>query len=261
MMSLSYLEYRIEEIVRKTVAGSFPLDWKEDPITHQILKEFRSSFHSLSISEGRIPTNINWEVYKFHGKRETAHGDIGLLFQFHLPQGGFIEGAGFIEAKLRGRETSKFLQVRHEQVTRILARSPHSMLMLYDYNPVAVVDNTTAFDDDIEYYMLKRHGFRSRASVTHAPVLPLSVASAINHYDDSLYQFCNSLSSQITRRYFQMRDLDFSSSAVKAVKGFPSDIGSPNYVMVIRVMPQNLGKIDGENSEGLINTNMYFRIE
>lgn len=260
-MSLSYLEYRIEEIVRKTVAGSFPLDWKEDPITHQILKEFRSSFHSLSISDGRIPTNINWEVYKLHGKRETAHGDIGLLFQFHLPQGGFIEGAGFIEAKLRGRDTSKFLQVRHEQVTRILARSPHSMLMLYDYNPVAVVDNATTFDDDFEYHMHKRHGFRSRSSVTHAPVLPLSVASAINHYDDSLYQFCNSLSSQIARRYFQMRDLDFSNSAVKAVKGFPSEIGSPNYVMVIRVMPQNLGKLDGENTEGLINSNMYSRIE
>ena len=58
-----------------------------------------------------------------------------------------------------------------------------------------------------------------------------------------------------------MRDLDFSNSAVKAVKGFPSEIGSPNYVMVIRVMPQNLGKPDGENTEGLINSNIYSRIE
>lgn len=71
-------------------------------------------------------------------------------------------------------------------------------------------------------------------TVTHGPTVPLELAAAVNQFDDGLYRFAHSFSHQMTRRFFQLHDVDFSEDAVKAVKGFPSDLGATNYVMVVR---------------------------
>ena len=233
-MHVLEFEALIEHDVRDIVQGHFPLDWKEDLLTHELARRFRSHFHKTTLYGSRFPLNIAWEVYKLHGTRETSHGDIGLLFRYRLPTGTLVEGAGFIEAKVRGRDTTKFLQVRHDQVSRFLARSPQTRLLLYDYNAVAVLDATEP--DDFESFHPKfRHHGSSQARVTCGPVLPLQLAAAVNQYDDTLYRFCHSLSHQISRRYFHLHDLDFSETAIKAVKGFPSELGSPNVIMVVRV--------------------------
>ena len=232
-MHIFELDYRIERDVRDIIGGHYPLDWKEDVISHELARRFRGYSH-FTLQGLRNPLDVEWEIYKLHGRRESNHGDFGLLFRSRLPSGEVIEGAGFMEAKIRGRESTKFHAVRHEQITRILERSPQTRLLLYDYNPVAVIDT----DHDI--YGLERFWDRKmllrggNSLVSHAPVMPLQLASAINHYDDSLYRFCHSISHQFTRRYFNLHDLDFSESAVNAVKGFPSDLGSPNFVMIIR---------------------------
>lgn len=239
LMHVLELEYRIERIVREIIQGHFPLDWKEDVLTHELCKSFRSLFHDTTLYGSQYPLNIHWEIYKFHGTRESDHGDIGLLFRYKLPTGTLVEGAGFMEAKLRGRDTTRFLQVRHEQVTRILARSPQTRLLLYDYNAVSVLDSDSDFDEDYDFFPHRhRHRGVPYARVTNAPVLPLQLAAAVNQYDDTLYRFAHSLSQQFTRRYFHLHDLDFTESAIKAVKGFPSELGSPNIVMVVRVAPQ-----------------------
>ncbi len=234
-MQLLEFEFAFERIVKTTVQNHFPLDWKEDVITHTLLKELRQYNQNIEISDALYPVEIEWEVYKFHGRRETDHGDIGVLVSYKLPTGSVVEGAGFIEAKLRDRNSTKFIQVRHQQIERILSRSPYSFLMLYDYNPVAVQRTPSAFDIDHPLFheskLFRRH---NGTDVTHAPLLPLRLAAELNQYDDGLYRFCTSPSRQFTRRFFNLHDLDFGESAVQAVKGFPGDLGSPNYVMVIR---------------------------
>lgn len=233
-MHIFELDYRIERDVQDIIRGHYPLDWKEDVISHELARRFRG-YGGFTLHGLRNPLDIKWEIYKLHGRRETNHGDFGMLFRSRLPSGEVIEGAGFMEAKVRGRESTKFHAVRHEQITCILERSPQTRLLLYDYNPVAVIDYDNELHD-LDYFFhgkLRRRGVGS-SQVSHAPVLPLQLASAINHYDDSLYQFCHSISHQFTRRYFNLHDLDFSESALNAVKGFPSEFGSPNYVMVIR---------------------------
>ncbi len=238
-MHILELEYRIERDLRDIIQSHFPLDWKEDVLTHELAKSFRSHLRDTILYGTQYPLSIDWEIYKLHGTRETAHGDIGLLFRYKLPTGTVVEGAGFIEAKIRGRDTTKFLQVRHDQVTRILARSPQTRLLLYDYNAVTVLDSALDLDED-SGFLSHRHPRRGApyARVTHGPVLPLQLAAAVNQYDDTLYRFAFSLSHQLTRRYFHLHDLDFTETAIKAVKGFPGELGSPNIIMVVRAAPR-----------------------
>jgi hypothetical protein len=238
-MQILELERVMEREIQEVVQKHYPLDWKEDLITHDLVIRFRTYFREMTLYGTRYRLKIQWEIYKMHGRRETSYGDIGLLVRYKMPSGTTIEGAGFLEAKVRGRDTTKFLQVRHEQVTRILSRSPQTQLLLYDYNPVTVLDS----DDylDLDWPVFERpffHKHFAHARVTHGAVLPLQLAAAVNQYDDSLYRLCHSLPDQFSRRYFNLHDLDFSDRAVQAVKGFPSDLGSPNIVMVIRAAPQ-----------------------
>lgn len=101
-----------------------------------------------------------------------------------------------------------------------------------------VLDASSEADADWDYFP---HPFYHRlvghSRVTHGPVLPLTLAATINQYDDTLYRFCHAVSHQFTRRYFHMHDLDFRDSAIQAIKSYPSKVGSPNVVMVLRLGP------------------------
>lgn len=239
-MHISEVEYIIERELRETVQKHFPLDWKEDVLTHDLAIRLRNRLHRMTLFGTRFPMEVEWEVYKLHGKRETSFGDVGLLFRYKIPGGDVIEAAGFIEAKLRARDSARSSQVRPDQVTRILARSPQTSLLLYDYNAVSVLDASFTFDPDYNFIIHSRwlHPALTHARITHGPVLPLQLATAVGQYDDTLYRFCHSLSHQFVNRYFHLHDLDFSETAIRALKGFPTDLGSPNIVMYIRAAPQ-----------------------
>lgn len=244
--------YILEREIAAIVRENFPLDWKEDVISHSIAKCMRNQFRKTTLRGIRIPLDIEWESYKLHGPRESNHGDIGVLIRYRLPTGDVIEGAGFLEAKVRARNSTKFTQVRHTQVNRILKRSPRTLLLLYDYNPVVVLDTL-----DDEYYFRRFHGHSPpHASVTtHTPVLPLELAAAINQFDDELYRYCYSLAHQFVYRYFHLHDLDFSDAAIDAVKGFSKTLGSPNIVMVVGVATE--GKELPGVGASILNSNKY----
>jgi hypothetical protein len=129
---------------------------------------------------------------------------------------------------------------------------------LYDYNAVPVLGGDSRFDPEWDW---PPHGFHRRrigpTPVTHGATVPLELAAAVNQFDDGLYRFAHSLSFQIARRFFQLHDVDFREAAVQAVKGFPSDLGSPNYVMIVRaaVLGQELPEAFSPND------NVYGRFE
>jgi hypothetical protein len=237
-MHIIELRQRFEYQAREAVRRHFPLDWKEDAITHDLLIRLRNEFRQVTVYGVRHPISVDWEIYKLHGQREQSYGDIGLLVRYALPGGNVVEGAGFLEAKVRGRDTTKFLQVRHEQVSRLLSRSPETRLLLYDYNPVTVIEPDYSADIDWDFPHPHWHSGFGRSHVSSAPVLPLQLAAAVNHYDDTLYRFAHSFSHQFCHRYFNLHDLDFGNAAISAVKGFPTNVGSPSVVMVIRVAPE-----------------------
>jgi hypothetical protein len=239
-MHVIEMEALIEHELSEAVQRHYPLDWDEDSITHDLMIRLRDRFREVTLHGLQYPLQLEWEAYKLRGKREENHGDIGVLLRHRLPSGAEVEGAGFLEAKLRARDSTRFNQVRHEQVQRILKRSAHTRLLMYDYNAVPVLGADCA-EVDVALRPLRRL-WRPPALVTHGPVVPLELAAAINQYDDGLYRFAHALSFQIARRFFMLHDVDFTHAAVETVKGFPptlvrrgdDDGHPPNYVMVVR---------------------------
>lgn len=144
-MHIAELEALIEYELAEAVQRHYPLDWEENAITHDLMLRFRNNFRQITLSGLWYPVQIEWEAYKFHGRRETSYGDIGVLVRYRLPSGNDIEAVGFLEAKARGRDSTKFHRVRQKQIDRILERSPHTRLLLYDYHPV-VLGGEVAFD-------------------------------------------------------------------------------------------------------------------
>lgn len=262
-MHVIEMEAFIERELSEAVQRHYPLDWKEDAITHDLMIRLRDRFRETTLHGLRYPIQLEWEAYKLHGLREQSYGDIGVLLRYRLPSGADIEAAGFFEAKLRARDSAKFLQVRHEQVQRILERSPHTRLLMYDYNAVPVLPGGS--DVDLGFHPHRRPGvWPGHAPVTHGPVVPLELAAAVNQYDDGLYRFAHSFSFQLTQRFFQLHDVDFSEAAVSAVKGFPAELSarddalrSPNVVMVVTaaVLGQPLPERFAPND------NVYGRLE
>jgi hypothetical protein len=260
MRHLHFLEfeYAIDYELTESVRRHFPLDWSEDAITHDLVIRLRRRFNRTHLTGMRFPVVLEWEVYKLRGLREQSHGDIGWLFRHGLPSGDVLEGAGFMEAKLRARDSNKFTQIRKGQVKRILKRSPETLLLLYDYNAVPVLDSEFVPEPGYDFGI---HRWAStlitHARVTHGPVVPLQLAAAVGRYDDTLYRFGYSLAQQVSRRYLHLHDLDFSQSGIADVKGYPGGVGSPNWVMVIRVAQEGQAVAEGSG----LNQDVYEALE
>jgi len=223
------LEYELAEAVQR----HHPLDWDENSITHDFLIRWRARCQEMTLYGIRYPVHIEWEIYKLRGTPETAHGDIGVLVRYRLPNGSDLEGAGFLEAKVRARDSNKFNQIRPDQIATLIQRSRQTRLLLYDYQAVPVLDDSTGhFADEFSPHRFRRHMLSTQ--ITHGAVIPIELAVAVNQYDDALYRFSHSLPYQFVRRYFQLHDLDFSEAAISAVKSFPTGLGSPRFVMVVR---------------------------
>jgi hypothetical protein len=256
LMHVLEFERVMEREIRDAVQRHYPLDWSEDAITHDLMIRFRSYFKDITLYGLRYPIQLQWEIYKLRGKPETTYGDVGVLVRYRMPSGVDIEGAGFLEAKVRGRDSTRFHQIRARQVKRILARSRQTRLLLYDYHAVPVLDTSVESDPDWEFFFPHPHFSRmvGHSRVSHGLVLPLELAAIVNQFDDGLYRFCCSLSHQFTQRYFNLHDLDFEEAAISAVKGFPGRLGSPSVVMVIRaaVLGQELPEtyVPNENTYG-----------
>lgn len=254
-MHILDLEELLEEELKSLIIENFPLSWKEDVISYDLAKRLQTRFSETQLDGAQYPVKIYWEIYKLFGGPEVDHGDLGILVRYRLLEGNLVEGAGFLEAKLRDRNSSKFKQVREKQCIRQLERSPQTRLLLYDYRPAVVLD----YPAEVSHWSrFPAWSYRrdSRSLVSHGPNLPLELAVTIGKYDDSLYRFCYSFSQQFTRRYFNLLDLDFSEKAIQAVKGFPSKLGRPNIVMVIRIAE---GPAPSEEFQP--NDNLYRRLE
>jgi hypothetical protein len=123
-MHVLELEYEMEQVMRDSVPRHHPLDWNENSITHHLVIQLRKIFRHTILQGVRFPVELMWEIYKFSGKPETDHGDIGLLFRYRLPTGNTIDGAGFLEAKIRGRGSNKFPHVGQNRSTVFLPAHP-----------------------------------------------------------------------------------------------------------------------------------------
>ncbi len=53
------LERILEQEIREAIFGSYPLDWKEDSITHDLMKRLRSRLRDVTILGTRFPVHLH----------------------------------------------------------------------------------------------------------------------------------------------------------------------------------------------------------
>lgn len=86
-MHLLEFEWLLERELRDSVMKHYPLDWKEDAVTHDLMIRIRNYFKDVTLESAGYPVHIEWEIYRFHGARESTYGDVGVLLKCRTAHG------------------------------------------------------------------------------------------------------------------------------------------------------------------------------
>lgn len=217
--------------------GSYPHEWDEDFVTFSILKGLRDRFQSATVTGFPEALSTHWSAFKCRGPKETRYGDVAILVRATGRDQQTVTGVALLEAKKRDAVSSRFKGLRRDQLERIAAHAPHSMVLFYDYDkiPVHPVDAASAFGG-------WPPGLSPGAPayfVTNAVAAPINVVTAlVKDYgarDDSLYKRSVPFSHQLCFRYLRGFDLEMSEEAVLAARGYESRIGAHKYLLVVDV--------------------------
>lgn len=224
-MDIIKLLYVLELILREHIRDHFPVDWDEDTITRNILKELRTGLKSIKVNGLQSSMKIKWSLFKLTGKPETKFGDIALLVNITHQDGDRIEGVAFLEAKKRDIDSIKFGAMDIPQLSRISGNAPHSMVLLYDY------DDITQFANVYSRLSIFGDWFKWKPC-THSVVVPTKIILETQKKDTTLYKFSVPFSSQLFFRYFHGFDLEFEREAINIAKGYSPSKGLPTYLIV-----------------------------
>ncbi len=245
-MSLMTVYSHLENIFRQQILDSYPVDWKEDYITREILFEYRKLFRNIEINGlSSLPIKVNSIAYKLDGKSETEFGDIGFLIRITPRNGSCFEGVTSLEAKKIHKATRKFQEIKGKQLNRISSNLTYPMLLMYDFHPIKKFHDYSFFP--------------SISKANHAAVVPIDIVELFvkdkdpeysnkdPHHQtpldgESIYQFSVPLAYQILFRYFRGLDLDFNPKLIRSIKGWEfedlsneQEISLPQYLLVISV--------------------------
>ena len=226
----------IEKIVTERVYRNFPIDWDEDFVTRDLLRDLRrirktalhfemEQWYSLPFCWpiwnrlAKTILNIEWSAYKQTGTPERLFGDIAVLVFTQYPDGDRVEGVGFLEAKKRNPKNAKFDAIRVNQLRRIVKHAPRASMLLYDYEPV--------------HYC---HPWRPWKCLpqTFAAAVPMDLALVTKKRDASLYKFSKPFSAQLLL-YLLGFELERTQRALAIAKGHEDRFGAPRYLLVLRV--------------------------
>ncbi|WBA13782.1 hypothetical protein [Salinivibrio proteolyticus] len=226
---------KLEETISRSILSFFPSEWEEDTISLILLKKIREAFTNYHVFYGRYePEGVFWSAYKYKGKIEYKHGDIGVLVKIVYRDGSHIEGVGFLEAKKRYPRKLTFDSFSIPQLRRINKLSPYTNVLLYDYEDITGFIANSAIPLGILEEKNVSQGLAIKA-VTNALVVQAGTVLSDGAKDLTLYKFGIPLSHQIGLRYIQGLDLDFRKEVVDSVKGFNEKRGVCNYVLQITV--------------------------
>ena len=242
----------LENIFRKQILDSYPLDWEENYITRTLLFEYRKLFRNIEINGlSPLPIRIESTGYKLTGKPESNFWDIAIIVRITHPEIPTFEGVASLEAKKIHKKSRKFEEIKGKQLDIISSQSKYSMLLMYDFEPIQ-----------------KHHDysfFSSTTKPTHVAVVPIDIVESIvkektsslsspkkiSLDSNSLYKFSVPLAYQIVFRYFRGLDLEFNESLLKLVKGYETE---SRLVARERNLPQYILQVSVSYGDSYIDT-------
>ncbi len=138
---------------------------------------------------------VMFNCHEFHGARETAHGDIGILVKLTMPDGRSVKGFTAIEAKRSQNTGEKYSELKFDQLERHLKHTAHHHVLLYSKQSVMLPSGGTA---------------------VHAVLVPTRLVLALQDKTAILENAGIRFGAQL-ERMFLGHDLDFSKDTVAAV--------------------------------------------
>ncbi len=227
-------------IIDNVISSAVQRNWDEDFITMDILRELIREYQDVEITQDKVlkkPTKLSWDIFK-HTKKggiEQKFGDIGILVQIMYPNGNYIEGVAFIEAKRIYYPEEKFTALKAKQLKTLSDNSFSHRTIFYDY--------------------LKGQNGRI------APLclgLPTKHLIALDDNTRDIYPYCELYSYILTNRYLQGYELDYNPESIRSLKGFANASGGVDFLIVAQTTASPDMEPSIKNIE--INRDIYLSI-
>jgi hypothetical protein len=239
MEKLSYwrLIGEVERIVKARVPGSHPAEWEEGPVTAGLLKSLASELDDTDVSGFRQGFTIRVAAFQQKGRKESANADISLLVHVAHRDGAVVDGAAFIECKLKQDRKRTFEAFRLPELKKLYRASPFSQVLFLDYEDITSYSSNRSVQFPPLEYGAWRGGI-PMTPCTYAALIPTNVVVAQHVNDTSIYGFSSPLSSQLVYRYFHGFDLDLSEQSVLAARGQPTKKGVSAYLLAFSIFEE-----------------------
>jgi hypothetical protein len=230
--SVKGLIYELEELIFENIRGNYPNNWDDDTITDSLLRRVSTLFHGRKIHvPGDVIKTYCW-LYRLGGDSEDKFSDVAILFKISYHDGQEVEGSAFLEVKKKDPNKNTFSAMRKDQLRRIHSSSPHSQLLLLDYDSITDMAFTAVPESIVGYYPISWNNW---IPFTYAVTVPSNLAIVLGEKNTSLYKVSVPLSYQLCFRYMYGLDLDYRNLSVETAQGYRTDKGQVRYLMLMSI--------------------------
>lgn len=201
------MRYSREELVAKIdaisseVLGAAYADadgWSEDHISLLLLDALNALNSSTLWISGDLEIPLRFDAYKQRGNDEKLRGDVAIVVARADGDYGFV-GTAFLEMKKRSEDSGKFRSLDTEQLARIAANEPGSVVGFYDYLPEPYSAAPMPYDQ------------------FNVGILPARQVVCNVGRQEQLLRHATTLGHQFVYRYLEGADIDPAAGAAEAI--------------------------------------------
>ena len=228
----------IEKLVKESIPGSHPKSWEVHALTQRLLLGLQSNLQGAPITGFRSDFTVECTALRRRPAEEAGAANgaaIAVVTRIANRDGTLLEGASFLEARIKSDRKRTFEAFTQPQLRKSLRGSPSTHLLLLDYEDITAYSSNRSVAFPAMEYSPWRGGLPV-TPCTYAVVSPLNVVLAQHLNDTSLYRFSLPLSFQLVYRYWHGFDLDPSEQALQAARGFTSHREPCSYLLAMTVV-------------------------
>ena len=252
--NMKSLTYELETLIYSNVKGYYPEGWDQKQITRSLFLDMKSLFNEKVIHTPGDTIKTEWTLLQQRIETEEIFGDFAVVVQVTYHDGQSVTGVVFYVVAEKDGGKNSFSNLHKNNYRRLLSVSPHSQLLLYDYDTITGM----AFPSTAESVIGNHpHNWNSWIPFTHAVTVPANLALSLDVKTTALYKVSLPLAYQISYRYLYGLDLDYSASALETASGQKTIKGNPRLVILVAV---SHGGAEPQMNFGL-NNQMYIEVD
>jgi len=234
--SLKSAVFELENRLSDIISDSFPSSWDSDNINREIVSSLCELFNDKKIHAPGNSIKSRWKPYISIGKPEKEFGSIAILFNITYHDGHETEGITFYQSHTKDPDKNTFSSLRKDNLKRMNSNSPHSQLLLYDYDSITGM----AFATSPEYVVGNSpHSWGNWLPGTHAATAPSDLSLSLGLKTTGLYKITLPFAYQLCYRNFFGLDLDHQKSVLDIGRGLKTDKGNPAYLITVSLAHGN----------------------